>query len=247
MVHFPVGYKADKQTVHGMREYARADLIRQYEFLALHILPLNGLVQLVTILEALLTDVVRLVVLKYPKKLGGRRQVALEVILQASTLDEIQIRATDALINELSYESPSGFSEAMQKLLSIDLQGCAAFHRYIEIKATRDIYIHARGVANEVYVKKAGNHARVKSGEPLPIHIAYFLESYESCLQLTEWLEEELHQQWHSDELEERRRLRRTQAPTTTSTPQDQVGPAAPTPPISTKRTRRKRRSKTSR
>jgi hypothetical protein len=39
----------------------------------------------------------------------------------------------------------------------------------------------------------------------LPADVQYFLESYEVCLQLTEWLEEQLHQHWHSTILEDRR------------------------------------------
>jgi hypothetical protein len=242
-ITFPVGFRANKETIDGTKEYNRDDLVRQYEFLALHTLPLNGIVQLVTIVEALLMDVVRLVVLKYPKKLGGKRQVGLETILQASTLEEIQIRATDALIHELSYESPSGFSDSMQKLLSIDLQNCPAFHRYVELKATRDIYIHARGVANEVYVKKAGSHSRVKAAEALPIHIGYFLESYEACIQLTEWLEGELHQLWHSDELEDRRKLTKT-SKQPAEPAADLVGPASPSPPLlPSKQKKQKRKS----
>jgi hypothetical protein len=37
----------------------------------------------------------------------------------------------------------------------------------------------------------------------LPVDIRYFLESYEACLQLTEWFEKELHERWHSADFEE--------------------------------------------
>lgn len=36
----------------------------------------------------------------------------------------------------------------------------------------------------------------------LPVDIQYLLESYESCLQVMEWLEKELHERWHSSEFE---------------------------------------------
>jgi hypothetical protein len=123
-------------------------------------------------------------------------------VLKATTLQEIHLQATDALLNELSYKSPSEFADALQGLLSINLLECPAFHKYVEIKATRDIFIHNRGIANDIYMRKAGSHARVKTGVVLPIDLQYFLESYEICLQVTEWLEKELHAHWHSSQFE---------------------------------------------
>ena len=67
-----------------------------------------------------------------------------------------------------------------------------------------DIYIHNRGIANETYIRKAGMHARVSAGMNLPVDIQYFLETYESCLQMAEWMESKLHQHWHSSDFEDR-------------------------------------------
>ena len=153
----------------------------------------------------MLSDIVRAVVLRYPYKLGGKRSVPLQAVLESTSLEEVHIRATDAFLNELAYKSPSEFSESMCQLLSVNLLECPAFHRYMEIKATRDIFIHNRGIANDVYIRKAGSHARVKSGMGLPADIQYFLESYECCLQVAEWLEVELHGHWHSTEYEDRK------------------------------------------
>ena len=139
----------------------------------------------------------------YPQKLGTKRTLPIKTILEATSIQEVHMRATDGLINELTYKSPAEFAEAIRSLIPINLLECPAFHKYIEIKATRDIYIHNKGIANDVYLRKAGSHARVKEGTVLPSDIQYFLESYESCLQLIEWLESELHQHWHSSEYEE--------------------------------------------
>ena len=45
--------------------------------------------------------------------------------------------------------------------------------------------------------------SRVKEGMVLPADIQYFLESYESCLSMVDWLEKELHEHWHSTECED--------------------------------------------
>lgn len=204
-VTFPVGYSPDKTAIPSTRKYRKEQLLSKYQFLAFHQLSLNAVVQLVTRVETLLSDVVRAVVIRYPQKLGGKRNVPLQMVLESTSLEEVHIRATDMFLNDLAYKSPAEFSESMQQLLSVNLFECPAFHRYMELKATRDIFVHNSGIANDVYIRKAGTHARVKSGMALPADIQYFLESYECCLQLAEWLEVELHQHWHSSEHEDRK------------------------------------------
>jgi len=203
-VSFPVGYHADRTAIPSTRTYRKEQLLSKYQFLAFHQLSVNALVQLVTLVETMLGDVVRAVVVRYPQKLGAKRNIPIQAVLESTSLDEVHLRATDALLNELAYKSPAEFAESIQPLLSINLLECPAFHRYVEVKGTRDIFIHNRGVANDVYVRKAGSHARVKSGMSLPADIQYFLESYECCLQIADWLEIELHGHWHSSDYEDR-------------------------------------------
>lgn len=203
-INFPVGYNPDRTPISSTRKYRKDQLLEKYKYLAHHQLTVNALVQLVTIVENMLADVLRAVVVRYPQKLGSKRSVPIQAVLESTSLEEVHIRATDTLLNELSYKSPLEFSESVEQLLSINLLECPAFHRYIEIKAARDIFVHNRGIANDVYIRKAGSHARVNAGMKLHADTQYFLESYEHCLQITDWLEEELHKHWHSSEYEER-------------------------------------------
>lgn len=204
-VSFTVRYNPDRTAIQSTRTYRKEQLLSKYQFLAFHQLSVNGLVQLVTLVETMLGDVVRAVVVRYPHKLGAKRNISIQAVLESTTIDEVHLRATDAMLNELAYKSPNEFAEAVQPLLSVNLLECPAFYRYVEVKATRDIFIHNRGIANDVYVRKAGSHARVKSGMPLPADTQYFLESYEYCLQIADWLEAALHSHWHSSDYEDRK------------------------------------------
>lgn len=203
-ISYPVGWQADRKPIRSSWKYKKDQLLGRYQFLAFHQLAINGLFQLVAITEALLSDIVRSVVIKYPQKLGAKRTITIQNVLEATSIEEVHLRATDALLNELSYKSPSEFSEAIQSIVSISLLECPAFHQYMEIKASRDIFIHNRGVANDTYVRKAGIRVRVNSGMNLPADVQYFLESYEACLQLNEWIERQLHERWHSGTYEGR-------------------------------------------
>ena len=120
-INVPVGLKADRTALHSTKSYRKEDLIQRYQYLAFHQLPLNGLVQLVTIVEAMFGDVIRAIVSRHPHKLGAKRTVSLQLVLEAHSIEDVHIRATDALINELSYKSPSEFAEAAQPFLSLNL------------------------------------------------------------------------------------------------------------------------------
>jgi len=202
-VTYPVGYSPDRKTIPYTVARTKEEMLHKYQFLAFNQLSINGMFQLVVIVEAMLGDVISAVVQKYPHKLNPKRSITLQVVLEATSIEEVHIRATNELLNELSYQSPNEYAKSMQKLISINILECPAFHKYLETKASRDIFIHNRGVANDIYFRKSGSHSRArKVGDTLPIDNVYFLESYEACLQITEWLETKLHDIWHSSDLE---------------------------------------------
>lgn len=202
-LNIPIGWHADDTAMHGTQQYDKEDLVQRYRHLAVQQLPNNGLVQLVTIVEAMFADIIRTIVMRYPQKLGTKRTIKLGEILDCASIEEVHSRAVDSFINEFGYKSPHEMAEQMESFISANLLECPAFHRYIEVKASRDVLIHNGGIANEVYERKAGSHMRVKAGKPLPVDNQYFLRSYESCLQLCEWLEKSLHEKWHSSHFAE--------------------------------------------
>ena len=199
---YPIGQKPDGEPMAGESQYDKATLIKHYVHLANVELPLTGIYSIVTHTENMFSDIIHVVVRKYPQKLSGKRTMPMSTILNCDTLEGLHIAAINSLIHELSYKSPREFAEDMQKIISCNLLELPAYHRYIEVKATRDIYMHNRGIANDIYIKKAGSHARVKAGFFLPMNTQYFLSAYETGIQLTELLQDELHNHWPSPEYE---------------------------------------------
>lgn len=124
---------------------------------------------MVAVVEALLGDLVRAVVRRYPKNLGEKRSITLGKLLQSKSLQEMHESVADVVLNELSFKSPQKFAKEVEPLLFIDLLDSVAYHHYVEIKATRDILVHNRGHANDVYARKAGSHARARPRAPLPV------------------------------------------------------------------------------
>lgn len=201
-VTFPIGYKPDNTAINATQKYSKDFLSEKYKFLALTQLPINGIYQLVTTIEAMFCDILRLTLIEFPQKISNKRKLDFEIVLEAKSLDEIKFSLVNLVINELSYKSPKDFAEEFNKYVGINLLENPIFHKYIELKATRDIYIHNQGIANDIYLTKAETLSRVKSGQLLHVDIQYYLQSYECCLQLTEFLEEKLNKIWPSLEFQ---------------------------------------------
>ncbi len=202
-VSYPVGYTPSKEAILSESLFSKSKLNKEYNFLGLTQLPTNGIYHLTTLMETMFSDILRAVFTKYPEKMSSKKQIAISDILSLSSIELVHLEIINKTINEIAYKSPKDFVAEFEKFVSINLFETPAMHHYLEIKATRDIYIHNMGIVNSVYIDKSASHARAKDGQELPINIQYFLESYEYCLQLCEFLEKEFHRKWHSSEYEE--------------------------------------------
>ncbi|MGB6151794.1 MAG: hypothetical protein WBG48_07375, partial [Pricia sp.] len=148
----------------------------------------------------LLNFLLKNVLMEFPRKIPSKRKIDASIALSADSIESIKIGIVDNILNEIAYKSPKDYAEEFSKYVGLNLLENPIYHKYIELKATRDIHIHNGGYANDIYLSKAGPLSRVKSGLYLPVTVQYFLQSYEACIQLTEILESELHKIWPSPE-----------------------------------------------
>ncbi|MDO1500326.1 hypothetical protein Q2T40_09310 [Winogradskyella maritima] len=199
-IDHPVGWRADNTPINSTNTYSKEELTSRYRFMSETKLPLDAIYRLVTITETLLNYIFKSVLIEFPGKIPSKRKIDASIALGADSIDSIKIDIVNSILNEIAYKSPKEYAEEFNKFVGINLLENPIFHRFIELKATRDIHIHNGGNANDIYISKAGPLARVKSGFYLPVSVQYFLQSYESCIQLTEILENELHKIWPSAE-----------------------------------------------
>lgn len=205
-ISYPLGYRADNTPIMSEpRNYTKEELIERYAHLGLNKLPIDAIFQLVTIMETLMNDVLRMILVEYPSKIPSKKKVDIDCVLSSSSIEQAKLTIIDGILNEFAYKSPKDYATEFEKYTSVNLLENPVYHKYIELKATRDIHIHNSGIANDIYLTKSGVVARVKSGEYLPVDIQYFLKSYEQCLQLNEILEKELDKIWPSENFRERK------------------------------------------
>ena len=71
------------------------------------------------------------------------------------------------------FGKPADYIDKTAKVLSIEIDEDTIID-FIEIKASRDIIIHNKGVINRLYVEKAGGRRRGEAGDELVIDETYF-------------------------------------------------------------------------
>lgn len=205
-ISYPLGYRADNTAIMSEpRNYTKEELVEKYAHLGVNKLPINGIFQLVTIMETLMNDILRMILMEYPNKIPSKKKIDVDCVLTSDSIEQIKLTIVDGILNEIAYKSPKDYAAEFEKYTGVNLLENPVFHKYIELKATRDIHIHNGGIANDIYLNKSGVVARVKSGQYVPVDIPYFLNSYEQCLQLNEILEIELDKIWPSEDFRERK------------------------------------------
>ena len=199
-VSYPIGVYPDGQIMKSSpRFHTKEDLKERFNYLGLNKLPIEGILNLVTIIESMLNDLLRVVLIKYPKKIPNSKKIDIQTILDCTSIEQIKLNIIDSILNEIKYKSLKEFAEDFKTYVGFNLLEIPAYHKYMELKATRDIHIHNKGEANKIYEAKAGTFSRVKAGNYLPVTLQYFLEMYEQCLQLCEEIEKQLDYIWESN------------------------------------------------
>jgi len=134
--------------------------------------------QFVSIFESFLHDVIRVWLIAYPGRLSSRQLSGKDVLRladKAAMLDELIERE----LREVFYDRPVNWFDYLKQLTKIHSPEIAQIQQFAEIKATRDILVHGRGIVNAYYLEKAGDLSRSQPGQPLVIPEPYHQESWE--------------------------------------------------------------------
>lgn len=132
--------------------------------------------QLVAVFEAYFFDLLALWLTAHPGILY-RKQVDLETVLRAADAGEVLRLVVERELNEVTYRRVADWFEYLRKLVSAPGPTADEVAALAEIKASRDILVHAQGVVNAVYVAKAGANARYAAGDVLELPEPYFRAS----------------------------------------------------------------------
>jgi len=147
----------------------------------------QSLVFSIALTEEYLSKTLVRVIRAYPHKLfispkGGKTKddqalmVDMNDVIRRSTIGEIILEKAEQRVRDAMYASPAQYHSYYSSVLGFKISD-QVWLSFVELKATRDVFVHGDGKANNIYIKKAGRLARAVEGQSLPVDLAYLNQS----------------------------------------------------------------------
>jgi hypothetical protein len=133
--------------------------------------------QFISLFEAFYFDIIRLWLTAYPGSLG-KRMIDFKTVLELPDKESIAQVVIRKELNEAMYDRPTEWFSYLEDRAGLGCPSTDEVARIAEAKASRDILVHAKGLANKTYEKKAGKLARVRDGEQMDIPEQYHRETW---------------------------------------------------------------------
>ena len=134
--------------------------------------------QFISTFENFYLELLRLWLTAYPRSLG-KKTVDFKTILELPDKDAITGLVVGKELNEVLYERPTEWFAYLEDKAKLGCPAADEIDRIAEAKASRDVLVHNRGIANKIYESKAGHLARFKEGTRMSIPEHYHRETWE--------------------------------------------------------------------
>jgi hypothetical protein len=138
----------------------------------------------VTLFEDFVFDLLRAWLNAYPQTLS-KRELKFQTVLDSSDKPQIIEAVVEKELLGVAYKRIEDWFIFLNNLVKLNCPQPDQIAKLAEIKATRDIMVHNKGVANEIYIEKSMGQARFTAGDLLEITEQYHRESWELIKQVT--------------------------------------------------------------
>jgi hypothetical protein len=105
--------------------------------------------------------------------------VDFKTILDQPDKDAITALVVTKELNEVLYERPTAWFSYLEDKAKLGCPTPEEVERIAEAKATRDVLVHNKGIANRIYEAKAGKLARFREGERITVPENYHRDTWE--------------------------------------------------------------------
>lgn len=137
----------------------------------------------VSLLEDFVFDFLRLWLIRYPGSLSGK-QVDFKTVLESADKSEIVRAVVEKELGGLRYDRVATWFRHLERLASLGCPSQEQVERLAEIKATRDVLVHNKGIANLLYIEKSMGRARFAEGDKVDVPEGYHRESWQLIRQV---------------------------------------------------------------
>jgi hypothetical protein len=149
----------------------------------------KSIVLIVSVVEDYLLSYARLVLRAHPRLINkslqgneGRITVEFNELITSGMDGIIEARVNERL-HSASYASPSSMANYLAAIFGKPVRN-DAFSKYVEMKASRDLIVHAKSIINSTYLQKTAERARGSLGEELPVDEAYYKDGLRTAKQI---------------------------------------------------------------
>jgi hypothetical protein len=132
--------------------------------------------QFTSFFENFYFDFLHLWLTAYPGSL--RRMVDFKSVLEQPDKVAITRLVVRKELNEVLYGRPTEWFIYLEEKAKLGCPSADEIQRIAEVKASRDVLVHNKGIANTTYESKAGSLARFREGEKLDIPEDYHRETW---------------------------------------------------------------------
>lgn len=124
--------------------------------------------QFISIFENFYFDLLRLWLTAYPQSMG-RKTLDFKTILEMPDKEAMIGAVVRDELNRVQYERPARWFSYLEDLAKLGCPAPDEIGQLAEAKASRDVLVHNKRIANKIYEAKAGKIARFHEGERLRI------------------------------------------------------------------------------
>jgi hypothetical protein len=134
---------------------------------------------LASLLEDWVFGLLELWLLAYPKGIPNkeRKPVPLADLLEATDLDALIRDVVRREVLSIAYKRPDDWFEYLDNRVDLGCPTADRIQDLAEIKVSRDVLVHNRGIVNKAYLEKTGDRARFTEGDRLDVPEPYLLAS----------------------------------------------------------------------
>jgi hypothetical protein len=147
---------------------------------------LQSLVFAVSLTEDYMSKTLIRIIRAYPNKLvisvkgaeaeSGSPSVNIKDVIRAKSVAQIIQEKATQRVRDAFYAAPEQYFGYHKAVLGFGLSD-PVWKTFVEIKATRDVYVHGDGRVNETYIRKSGSMARAELGQILLVDRDYLNRS----------------------------------------------------------------------
>jgi hypothetical protein len=176
------GHRLTSENTATGKKFTEADLVGLSQYYITENLAPIALQRFISVFEIFVFDFLRILLVQNPGQLSAKQLTLADLLAKrrsSTAIEDFITEAVDQRLDRLRYASPKEWFEFINKTEKLGCPSNDEIEYVSEIKARRDVMEHNAGVANQIYLLKAGGKASFVNGDYVVIPDDYLRNSWD--------------------------------------------------------------------